>query len=325
MHDREIVNRCDDSVVAAVGGATLFFRRSRGYVPESVAVPAGKGAPAVLGIGGEVKNTFCLLAEGEAYLSQHIGEVDTLEGRESLLGCINSFCRLTGIKPELITADLHPGYRSSSLADELAKELGIRRHPGVQHHHAHLASCMAENGLEGEVIGIILDGTGYGPDGRLWGFEIARGSYRRYRREFYLAYVPLPGGERAVREPWRTAAAYLIAFLGERGKKAAGNFFADRRRELAVVEKMLAAGINSPRLPAAGAFLTRRRPFWVYAWRVPMKVRPPPFWKTSFPGARPKPRIPAYPTFPAFPRRFGPTPSPSGGRQSTRTRSGSLN
>lgn len=254
MHDREIVNRCDDSVVAAVGGATLFFRRSRGYVPEPVAVPAGKGAPAVLGIGGEAKNTFCLLAEGEAYLSQHIGEVDTLEGRESLLGCINSFCRLTGIKPELITADLHPGYRSSSLADELAKELGVRRHPGVQHHHAHLASCMAENGLEGEVIGIILDGAGYGPDGRLWGFEIARGSYRRYRREFYLAYVPLPGGELAVREPWRTAAAYLIAFLGERGKKAAGNFFADRRRELAVVEKMLAAGINSPPASSCGRF-----------------------------------------------------------------------
>lgn len=250
LHNREIINRCDDSVTAVVDGETLFFRRSRGYVPQPLAVPAAPGAPAVLGIGGEMKNTFCLFGEGKAYLSQHIGEVDLLEGQENLEKSIENFCRLVGIKPQVVAADLHPGYRSARLAGELAERLGIRRHPGVQHHHAHLASCMAENGLDEEVIGIILDGTGYGLDGRLWGFEVMRGDYR----EFHLAYVPLPGGERAVRNPWLTAAAYLITFLGEKGKEAARRFFGDRGRELALAEKMLADGLNAPPASSCGRF-----------------------------------------------------------------------
>lgn len=254
LHNREIINRCDDSVTAVVDGETLFFRRSRGYVPQPLAVPAAPGAPAVLGIGGEMKNTFCLLGEGKAYLSQHIGEVDLLEGQENLEQSIENFCRLVGIKPQVVAADLHPGYRSARLAGELAARLGIRRHPGVQHHHAHLASCMAENGLDEEVIGIILDGTGYGLDGRLWGFEVMRGDYREFHREFHLAYVPLPGGERAVRNPWLTAAAYLITFLGEKGKEAARRLFGDRGRELALAEKMLAAGLNSPPASSCGRF-----------------------------------------------------------------------
>ncbi|MCL6447428.1 MAG: carbamoyltransferase HypF [Armatimonadetes bacterium] len=254
LHNREIINRCDDSVTAVVDGETLFFRRSRGYVPQLLAVPAAPGAPAVLGIGGEMKNTFCLFGEGKAYLSQHIGEVDFLEGQENLEQSIENFCRLVGIKPQVVAADLHPGYRSARLAGELAARLGIRRHPGVQHHHAHLASCMAENGLDEEVIGIILDGTGYGVDGRLWGFEVLRGDYREFHREFHLAYVPLPGGERAVRNPWLTAAAYLITFLGERGREAVRRLFGDRGRELALAEKMLAGGLNSPPASSCGRF-----------------------------------------------------------------------
>jgi hydrogenase maturation protein HypF len=251
-HDRDIVNRCDDSVTAAVGGKTLFFRRSRGFVPQPLPVPLSRAEPVVLGIGGDMKNAFCLVREGKAFFSQHVGEVDTLEGQENLVESIKKFCSLTGIEPAVVTGDLHPGYRSSRLADDLAAELKARRHPGVQHHHAHMASCMAENGVQDEVIGIVLDGTGYGLDGSLWGFEVMRGDYRQFTREYHLASVPLPGGERAIRSPWLAASAYLIAFKGVSGKETAGRFFPDRREELAVVEKMLSAGFNSPLSSSCG-------------------------------------------------------------------------
>lgn len=251
-HDREIVHRCDDSVTALVGGKNLFLRRSRGYAPLPLEVPAAPGAPAALGIGGDMKNTFCLVHRGRAYLSQHIGAVDNLEGLQNLAENVEVFCRLTGIRPAVIACDLHPQYLSSKLAAELAAKLGADLHPGVQHHHAHLASCMAENAVDGDMIGIILDGTGYGPDGRLRGFEVMTGGYRHYRREYHLAYAPLPGGERSVRNPWLTAAACLNTFLGQRGQTAARNFFPERLGELLTVEKMLASGLNSPPASSCG-------------------------------------------------------------------------
>ncbi len=253
-HNRDIANQCDDSVTTVIGGKKQFLRRSRGYVPEPIAVPVDMNAPVMLGIGGEMKNTFCLIHEGRAYMSQHMGEMNVIEGQQQLERSLKSFCQLIGIKPQVITGDLHPQYQSCRLADELTVKMKAKRHPGVQHHHAHLASCMAENGIDEEVIGVILDGTGYGLDGKLWGFEILHGDYQRFCREYYLDYVPLPGGEFAVRYPWLTAVAYLRTFLGERGKGVARCFFGDRQQELAVVEKMLLTGFNMPYASSCGRF-----------------------------------------------------------------------
>lgn len=241
-HNRDIANRCDDSVVTVVAGETLFFRRSRGYVPRPVPVPHASAVP-VLALGGDNKNTFCVLIDDRAYLSQHLGDVGSLEGMENLVQGVKSYCALLGVRPAVVGADLHPNYRSSKLAAQLAADFGAERHPGVQHHHAHFASCLAENRVGGEAIGIILDGTGYGRDGQLWGFEVLCGSYLDFERVYHLAPVPLPGGERAVRFPWITALAYLETFLGESGRAAARRLFAGRQ-ELYLVERLLASGFN---------------------------------------------------------------------------------
>ncbi|MHB8984837.1 MAG: carbamoyltransferase HypF [Eubacteriales bacterium] len=273
-HNRDIVNRCDDSVLSLAGGEVQFFRRSRGYVPQPLAVPAeelppapatcipaGGGVPAgppggdgpirtaaVLGAGGEMKNTFCLLLGGRAYLSQHNGEMDLVEGQNAFTENLEGFCRFLHAEPQVIAYDLHPDYHVS----RLAKSLPAAYHTGVQHHHAHMAACMAENGLIGPVIGVILDGTGYGTDGRLWGFEVLRGDYKEFSREYHLAYVPLPGGERAVRNPWITAFAYLITFLGEKGRQAAERLFPERAGELKLIEKVMDAGLNAPGASSCG-------------------------------------------------------------------------
>ncbi|MGO0121731.1 carbamoyltransferase HypF [Desulfothermobacter acidiphilus] len=240
LHNRDIVNRCDDSVVVVVEDTPLFYRRSRGYVPQPVKVPTGKG-PVVLGIGGEMKNTFCLLRRGEAFLSQHIGELDTLEGEENLKTSLENFTRLLGVKVEIVSCDLHPDYRSSRLARQLeAQQLFT-----VQHHHAHFASCLAENGAEGPAIGAILDGTGYGSDGCLWGFEIITGDYLDFQRHYHLDYVPLPGGEAAIKHPWRVAVSYLLTFLSEEGQAWSRRLFASQGQELAWLEQIVQRRLNA--------------------------------------------------------------------------------
>ncbi|WP_334109608.1 carbamoyltransferase HypF [Thermodesulfitimonas autotrophica] len=241
LHNRPIVNRCDDSLAAVVGGEVQLYRRSRGYVPRPVRVPTGEG-PVVLGIGGEMKNTFCLLKKGEAFLSQHIGELDSLEGEENLFASIVNFQRLLGVEPEVVGYDLHPGYRSSRIAESIPARVRV----GVQHHHAHLAACLAENEVTAPAIGIILDGTGYGEDGNLWGFEILSGDYAAFKRHFHLAYAPLPGGEQGIRQPWRMAVSYLLTFLGDEGIGAAAALFGGKGRELEVVEYLVRKRFNSP-------------------------------------------------------------------------------
>ncbi|SHI94987.1 carbamoyltransferase HypF [Desulfofundulus thermosubterraneus] len=248
-HNRDIVNRCDDSLAMVVAGEIILMRRSRGYVPRPVAVPV-KDGPVVLGIGGEMKNTFCLLKKNLAFASQHIGELDSIEGEENLFTSLVNFERLLGVKPEVVGYDLHPDYRSS----RLAAKIPARVRYGVQHHHAHLVSCLADNGLAEPAIGVILDGTGYGLDGNLWGFEVITGDYLDFTREMHLAYIPLPGGEQAVRHPWRTAVSYLITYLGERGRRVARVLFGDRGRELEVVERLIASGFNSPLSSGCGRF-----------------------------------------------------------------------
>lgn len=246
LHNREIVNRCDDSLTMVVDGDTVLLRRSRGYVPVPVRVPFA-AERVVLGIGGEMKNTFCLLKKDQAFVSQHVGELDSVEGENNLFSSLMNFQRLLGIEAEIVGYDLHPDYRSSRLAGRVPAEARY----AVQHHHAHLVSCLADNDVEERAIGVILDGTGYGTDGTLWGFEILTGDYTSFNREYHLGYVPLPGGEQAVRNPWRTATAYLHTYLGaDEGAREAARLFGEFGRELPIVQQLLARGFNCP--PSSG-------------------------------------------------------------------------
>jgi hydrogenase maturation protein HypF len=241
-HNRPIVNRCDDSVVAVIAGAPRFARRSRGYVPLGIPVPR-KSRAVVLGIGGEMKNAFCLLKGEMAFMSQHIGEMEHLEGEEFLRESLERWQKFLAVEPEVVAYDLHPGYASSRLASSLP----VRVHLGVQHHHAHLASCLAENRHPGPAIGLILDGTGYGTDGCLWGFEVITGDYRTFTRHYHLRYQPLPGGEVAIKQPWRTAVSYLVGYLGEEGEEIARQLWGKPKgEELELVLGLIAESFNSP-------------------------------------------------------------------------------
>jgi hydrogenase maturation protein HypF len=212
VHDRAIETRTDDSVLRAVRHRRrpLLVRRSRGHVPAEVRLPVA-GARPVLGCGAELKSTFCLARDERAWVSHHIGDLENYETLRSFEDGIRHFARLFSVQPLLVAHDLHPEYLSTKYArarDELEPV-------AVQHHHAHLAGCLAEHGEEGPAIGAIFDGTGYGTDGSIWGGELLVGGLRDFERVGHLWPVPLPGGERAVREPWRMACAWMTAAAGE--------------------------------------------------------------------------------------------------------------
>ena len=220
LHDRDIHARCDDSVTRIFAGAELPIRRSRGYAPYPVHLPFE--VKQVLAVGAELKNTFCLTRDRYAFLSQHIGDMENYEALRFFEQMVEQLARTFRIEPEIIACDLHPGYLSSKYARERvarSKRQGAGDDPAsrvllpVQHHHAHIASVMAENGLTGErpVIGVAFDGTGYGTDGAIWGGEFLVADYGSFRRVAHLKYVPLPGGDAAIRKPYRTALAYLWA------------------------------------------------------------------------------------------------------------------
>jgi len=207
-HDRPIHVPCDDSVMRIVDGAELPVRRSRGYAPLPVDLPFT--VPPMLAVGGDLKNALCLAGSGRAWLSQHIGDMDDLRTQQQFEAAAAHLSTLTGIRPESLAADRHPGYRSSRWAATRAAGRPVCQ---VQHHHAHVASTMAENGHQGgrRVLGIAFDGTGYGDDGAVWGGEFLVADYRGYIRAAHLRYVPLPGGDAGVRNPCRMALAHLRA------------------------------------------------------------------------------------------------------------------
>ncbi len=208
LHDRPIHVRCDDGVAAEFRGKVYFGRRSRGYVPLPVRLPFST-AP-LLAVGGELKNVFCLCRDDRAFLSHHIGDLDYMETLRSFEAGLEHFERLFRIRPEAVAHDLHPDYQSTRLARARAEREGIPA-IAVQHHHAHAAACMADHGLpeDARVIGVSFDGTGYGTDGAIWGGEFLVADYHDFERALHLAYVPLPGGDAAIRKPYRAALSWL--------------------------------------------------------------------------------------------------------------------
>ena len=253
LHDRDILVGCDDSVVRVSGVGPVVMRRSRGYVPRPVLLPIE--SPPALGVGGHLKNTFCLARGIFAYPSQHVGDLDRADTLEYFEDGLARLEDLLEIRPEVVACDLHPDYLSTRVAEELARErgLGLVR---VQHHHAHFAACLADNGLAGPALGLICDGTGYGDDGTVWGCEVLVGDLVGYERLGHLRYVGLPGGEKAIEEPWRVAVAWLADAFGlewsrwpSAGWRLVETVGPERVRAILA---MLRRGINCPHASSAG-------------------------------------------------------------------------
>jgi len=252
VHNRDILLRCDDSVVRVAGGVTRQLRRSRGFVPVPVFLKDDQ--PSVLAVGGELKNTICLIKGKNAFLSQHVGDLENAESYSFFHEAIEHLERILEIRPQIIAYDLHPDYFSTRWALE---QSGVQL-VGVQHHHAHIASCMAENHLEGRVIGFALDGTGYGTDGKIWGGEVLIAGYEDFERAAHFEYVPLPGGAAAIREPWRMAVSYLAHhfgsdFLKRQFLKLDIPFVRQLHRpKVELLLRMMEQGVNSPLTSSCG-------------------------------------------------------------------------
>lgn len=246
IHDRPIHIRSDDSVLRVFRGKPLFYRRARGYAPRAVTLPFA--VTPLLATGAELKNAVCLASGRRAILSQHIGDLQNSATLDSFSHSIRHLSNLLEIIPQQVACDLHPDYHSTRSAEDTGLPLAR-----VQHHHAHLASCMAENGLDGNVIGIIFDGTGLGDDGTIWGGEFLTGGYDGYLRAGHFRPVPLPGGDTAVREPWRMTLSWLYQAQGE------AVFTLDHPvarhlppADMKLFARMLQRGINSPLTSSCG-------------------------------------------------------------------------
>jgi hydrogenase maturation protein HypF len=259
FHDRPIHVRCDDSVTRLFRGREMVLRRSRGYAPFPVRL--GADLPSVLAVGGELKNTFCLTRENYAFLSQHIGDLENAETLSSFEQGIDHFRRLFRVTPGAVAHDLHPEYLSTKWAQWAGEQVagnsgrhlaGLPLIP-VQHHHAHLAACLAENGVQGAAIGVSWDGTGYGTDGAIWGGEFLVGDLAGFRRLAHFQYAPLPGGEAAIRRPYRTALSQLVSAFGDQAWSLDLPFMRTiDPTELAVIRRQIATGLNSPLTSSAG-------------------------------------------------------------------------
>lgn len=246
MHDRPIHVRCDDSVTRSVGGTEQLVRRSRGYAPEPIKLPVACPCP-MLAVGGQFKGVFALGRERQAILSHHLGDLDHFEAYQAFERDIGLYEQLFDVRPELIVHDLHPDYASTVYARKRANAEGCRT-LAVQHHHAHMASCMAENDLQEPVIGVSFDGTGYGTDGAIWGGELLVGDFGQFQRAAHLRYVRLPGGDKAVREPWRMALSHAL------DADCAGMWRADdvSVSERRTVTQMIERGFNAPMTSSVG-------------------------------------------------------------------------
>ncbi len=241
LHNRDIDMRADDSVVRTFDGRVRALRRSRGYAPQTLDL--GRPVPELLACGGELKNAFCLTKGRHAILSQHIGDLENYETLVFFEETLANLKKLFRVEPRAVACDLHPQYLSTKYALDIPSLPKV----GVQHHHAHIASCMAENGLSGETIGVAFDGSGYGADGAIWGGEFLVAGYAGFERRAHLRYVPLAGGDAAVREPWRSALAYLSDALGP-----AAPLDSVPEERVRIVRRMIEKGVNTVRTSSCG-------------------------------------------------------------------------
>jgi hydrogenase maturation protein HypF len=250
IHNRDIYSRYDDSVAMVERGTSQLVRRARGYAPYPIGLTFA--AKQVLGCGAEMKNTFCLTKDNYAFLSQHIGDMENVETLEHFNNTISLYKRLFRIEPEIIACDLHPDYSSTKYAQELGESAGIKLTP-VQHHHAHIASCMADNRLETPVIGVAFDGTGLGDDGHIWGGEFLVADYRGFNRVGHLEYLPLPGGDAAIERPYRIAIGYILSLLGKDTLNQGLDFMREVSEiEIEIIGRQIEKGLNSPLTSSMG-------------------------------------------------------------------------
>jgi len=258
IHNRDIYSRYDDSVAIVERGTSQLIRRARSYAPYPIRLPFKTRQ--VLGCGAEEKNTFCLTKDNYAFLSQHIGDMENMETLEHFDSTISLYKRLFNIEPEIVAHDFHPDYLATKYARELG-ESGMKLVP-VQHHHAHIASCLADNGVDFQVIGVAFDGTGMGADGNIWGGEFLVADYRNYKRVGHLEYLPLPGGDAAIKRPRRTAIGYILTLLGENALNAVIASEAKQSQlasngqvgevEIEVIKRQIERKINSPLTSSMG-------------------------------------------------------------------------
>jgi hydrogenase maturation protein HypF len=254
VHDRAIATRADDSVAFVALGRPVVTRRSRGYVPGRVTLARPLALP-TLGCGAQLKNTFCLGAGDSAYLGPHVGDLDDVTAYDGYEHAIERMERFLRVRPEVFAHDLHPDYLSTRYAIDRALRGDGSMRVAVQHHHAHVASALVEHGLEGPVIGVTFDGSGHGTDGTSWGGEILVADVARFERVASLRGLRLAGGDRAVKDVWRTALALLDdAFDGDPPVNRLSLFDGVSRSEIAVVRRMLAAGVNAPVTSGAGRY-----------------------------------------------------------------------
>jgi hydrogenase maturation protein HypF len=255
MHNRDIYIRCDDSVVRNVknpkNSPTLYpLRRSRGYAPYPVRTPWEM--PQILAAGPELKNTFCLTKDRYAFISHHVGDMENYETLSAFEHGIHHLEKLFRVEPEYIAYDLHPDYFATRYALQRAEEDGLPAY-GIQHHHAHVAACMAENShpVETPVIGLSYDGTGYGTDGTIWGGEVLLATYKSFQRSFHLKPIPLPGGDAAVKEVWRIALSWMID-AGIDLDASLPPLQASEPDKLNIVSQQIQQGINAPLTSSMG-------------------------------------------------------------------------
>ncbi|UCD66681.1 MAG: carbamoyltransferase HypF [Deltaproteobacteria bacterium] len=246
LHNRPIVTQADDSVIRVSGSNTALYRRARSFVPSVVNLKRDSGR--TLALGAIIKNTICMTKEKEAFLSQHIGDLDNMDTQIHQKNISRHFQSLLRIEPDLLVHDLHPDYPGSRYARNQTELPTI----GVQHHHAHAVSCMAEHGLSGPVIALTLDGNGYGPDNTVWGGEVLLAHYENYERLAHLSSVEMPGGDAAIREPWRMAVSHLYRAFGHDYKGLKLHLVHDHKDKIDIMQQMIDKSINSPLTSSCG-------------------------------------------------------------------------